>query len=86
MEGDRVTAVWIQSVHNLHCPTCDSRLVEQAGRYAVPDRPAPVYVGEVATLTCRRGHPLPERGELYRYRDLRGIPASAPVQEVAPPR
>ena len=81
-----MSSVWIQSVHNLHCPTCDSRLVEQAGRYVVSDRPAPVYVGEVETLTCRGGHPLPDRNTLYAYRDGRGIPARATVAEVAPPR
>lgn len=81
-----MNALWIQSLHNLHCPTCDTRLVEQAGRYAVAHLPAPVYVGEVATLTCREGHPLPDREVLYAYRDERGIPASAPVHEVEPPR
>lgn len=81
-----MTALWIQSVHNLHCPTCGSRLVEQAGRYVVPSRPAPVYVGEVATLTCANGHPLPGRRALYEYRDECGLPASAPVHEVRPPR
>jgi hypothetical protein len=81
-----VSSVWIQSVHNLHCPTCDSRLVEQAGRYRVSDRPAPVYVGEVETLTCPDGHVLPDREALYDYRDRRGIPAQASVTEVAPPR
>lgn len=81
-----VSSVWIESLHNLHCPTCDTPLVEQAGRYLVLDRPRPVYVGEVETLTCRDGHPLPSRADLYDYRDLRGIPAQAPVREVAAPR
>ena len=81
-----MSSVWIQSVHNLHCPTCDTPLVEQAGRYLVVDRPSPVYVGEVETLTCRDGHALPDRQQLYDYRELRGIPARVPVREVAPPR
>ena len=85
-QGGDVSSVWIQSVHNLHCPTCDRRLVERAGRYRVAHRPAPVYVGEVETLTCRDGHLLPDRGELYAYRDDRGIPRQATVREVAPPR
>lgn len=79
-------AVWIRSVHNLHCPTCGSPLVERAGRYTVLDRPVPVYVGEVETLTCQEGCPLPDRRALYAYRDLLGVPASAPAREVEPPR
>ncbi len=77
---------WIQSLHNLHCPTCDDRLVEQAGRFEVHERRQPVYVGHVETLTCREGHPLPDRAVLYRYREQRGLPPAAPVQEVPPPR
>jgi hypothetical protein len=78
--------VWIQSVHNLHCPTCGRRLVQRAGRYAVPARRRPVYVGEVGTLACRSGHPLPDRESLYAHRDRIGVPWTAPVREVAPPR
>ncbi|MGY1824576.1 hypothetical protein [Geodermatophilus sp. SYSU D00079] len=79
-------AVWVQSVHNLHCPACGTRLVEMAGRYAVPRRRGPVYVGEVGTLTCRSGHALPDRAALYAYRDQRGLPPQTPVREVSPPR
>jgi hypothetical protein len=79
------SSVWIQSVHNLHCPRCGTRLVQQAGRYDLPYRPAPVYVGEVETLTCRAGHALPDRNTLYAYRDRRGLPWQTPVREVAPP-
>lgn len=81
-----MVSVWIESVHNLHCPFCDTPLVEQAGRFALPERPAPVYVGHVETLTCREGHPLPDRETLYAYRDERGLPpAPSPVREVQPP-
>jgi hypothetical protein len=80
-----VSSIWVSSVHNLHCPTCDNRLVELAGRFAVREHPAPVYVGHVETLTCRDGHPLPDRESLYAYRDEQGLPPKAPIQEVAPP-
>src|SRR5829696_4179312 len=53
----RMASVWMESVHHLHCPTCDARLVEQAGRYDVMQRRHPVYVGEVTTLTCPAGSP-----------------------------
>jgi hypothetical protein len=59
--------------------------VQQAGRYDLPHRPAPVYVGEVETLTCRAGHALPDRRALYAYRERRGLPRQTPVREVAPP-
>ncbi len=80
-----MVSVWIQSLHNLHCPTCGARLVEQAGRYEVPERSRPVYVGEVGTLCCTAGHPVPPREELYDHRERRGLPRSAPVREVVPP-
>ena len=80
-----MSSVWILSVHNLHCPTCDRRLVERAGRYRLAHRAAPVYVGEVETLTCRDGHVLPDRSALYDYRERRGIARQAAVTEVAPP-
>jgi hypothetical protein len=80
-----MVTVWIQSVHNLHCPRCHSRLVERAGRCAVVHRPGPVYVGEVGTLRCPAGHPLPPRDELYDYRERRGLPWVVPVAEVPPP-
>lgn len=78
-------AIWVQSLHNLHCPRCDTRLVQQAGRFFVEERPQPVYVGEVGTLACPGGHALPEREVLYAYRAERGHPPTAPVAEVFPP-
>jgi hypothetical protein len=77
--------VWIQSLHNLHCPTCGRRLVQRARRCQVPGAAAPRYVGEVGTLTCQEGHPLPGRGALYAYRAQRRHPARATVREVAGP-
>jgi len=84
-QGVQVVSVWILSPHNLHCPECDTRLVEQAGRFEVPGRPAPVHVGEVGTLTCRAGHALPSRQALYAHREARGRPRTATVREVPPP-
>jgi len=84
-QGGAMASVWILSPHNLHCPGCDTRLIERAGRFAVPGRPGPVHVGEVGTLRCRAGHPLPDREQLYAQRDERGRPRTAAVREVAPP-
>ena len=78
-------ATWIHSLHNLHCPTCDRRLVQRAGRHFHSVVGSPVYVGEVGTLSCPEGHPLPERQELYDYRSRRGHAAAASVAEVGPP-
>jgi len=78
-------AIWVQSLHNLHCPRCDRRLVQQANRFFVPERAAHYYVGEVGTLVCPGRHPLPSREALYDYRAARGHPLHAPVSEVAPP-
>jgi len=78
-------ALWVQSLHNLHCPQCDHRLVQQAGRHFHRAREAFVYVGQVGTLACPTGHVLPDREELYAYRTHRGHAPSAPVTEVAPP-
>ena len=80
-----MVSVWILSPHNLHCPDCDTRLIERAGPFAVHGRPRPVHVGEVGTLRCRAEHPLPSREELYGHRDRRGRPRTAAVWEVAPP-
>lgn len=80
-----MVSVWIQSLHNLHCPECDTRLIERAGRFEVPGRPRPVLVGEVGTLCCRGGHPLPSRQQLYAHREARGHARTATVKEVAPP-
>ncbi|MFQ1002727.1 hypothetical protein [Modestobacter sp. SSW1-42] len=80
-----MASVWILSPHNLYCPGCETRLIERAGRFAVPGRPRPVHVGEVGTLRCRAGHPLPSREELYAHRDEQGRPRTAAVWEVAPP-
>jgi hypothetical protein len=81
-----MTAIWVQSLHNLHCPSCDRRLVQRAGRHFVPERGAHYYVGEVGTLVCPDGHPLPDRETLYAYREARGHASSAPVAEVGRPR
>ena len=78
-------AIWIQSLHNLHCPRCDNRLVQQAGRFFVEEKAALMYVGEVGTLTCPDGHRLPDRQTLYDYRSEQGHAPSAPVTEVVPP-
>ncbi|MGY5883517.1 hypothetical protein [Modestobacter lacusdianchii] len=80
-----MVSVWILSVHNLHCPECDSRLIERAGRCVVPGRRSPVHVGEVGTLRCPVGHPLPPREQLYAHREAQGRPRTAEVWEVAPP-
>ena len=81
-----MTALWIQSVHNLHCPTCDTRLVERGRRCALQHRARSVYVGEVGTLTCAYRHPLPDRVALYDYREEQGHPPVAPVAEVPAPQ
>ena len=78
-------AVLIQSLHNLHCPRCDSRLVQRAGRRFHSELQTRVYVGEVGTLACPEGHTLPDRQELYDYRERQGYPAIAPVSEIGPP-
>jgi len=80
-----VTSVWIESVHNLHCPRCDTRLLQRGGRFLVPERGAFMYVGEVGTLERRNGHPLPDGSVLYGYRDQRGYPRGAQVREVPDP-
>ena len=79
-------AIWVQSLHNLHCPRCDARLIQQARRCFVPERSVHHYVGEVGTLACPGGHPLPDREVLYDYRAERGHAVCAPVAEVLPPR
>ena len=81
MEG-----LWIQSLHNLHCPRCDERLVQQAARVPLPGRQVHVYVGEVGTLACPAGHRLPDRESLYDYRARAGHAWRAEVTEVSPPR
>ena len=79
--------VWITSLHNLHCPSCDARLIEQAGRFEPMGRPDPIYQADPRTLTCPNGHRLPEdQDELYTYRDEKGHPPEEPPTEVAPPR
>jgi hypothetical protein len=81
-----MAALWILSLHNLHCPLCDERLVQQAARVPLPGRQVHVYVGEVGTLACPAGHRLPHREALYAYRQRAGHPAQAGVREVGPPR
>jgi hypothetical protein len=80
-----MASVWIRSVHNLHCPTCDARLVERGERFVVRERRTVMYVGDVGTQVCRNGHALPDRESLYSYRDAKGHPRSAPVSEVSAP-
>ncbi|WP_143087050.1 hypothetical protein [Geodermatophilus ruber] len=81
------TAVWIESLHNLHCPTCESRLVEHAGRFDVIGRPDPGYTADPRTLMCPSGHVLPDdQHALYEHRDNRGYPQEATTREVRAPR
>lgn len=77
--------VWISSLHNLHCPRCGVRLVQQAARCLVEERAVLVYVGEIGTLVCPAGHGLPHREALYAYREELGHPPTAPVTEVPSP-
>lgn len=77
--------VWIESPHNLHCPRCDRRLMQQAGIHFHSTLQSPVYVGEVSTLTCPGGHRLPDRQELYSLRERRGYAPVASVSQVPPP-
>ncbi|MGY1743717.1 MULTISPECIES: hypothetical protein [unclassified Blastococcus] len=77
--------VWIESPHNLHCPRCDRRLVQQAGVHFHSRLQSPVYVGEVSTLSCPGGHRLPDRQELYSLRERRGYAPVASVSQVPPP-
>lgn len=78
-----MTAIWVQSLHNLHCPSCDHRLLQRARRFFVPERAAHYYVGEVGTLVCPCGHSLPDRDALYAHRAERGHAQRAPVAEVS---
>lgn len=85
-QAARMGTTWIENRHNLHCPTCDARLIERAGRHDVMQRPDPVYVSDPTTLTCPAGHRLPEnQDELYEYRDSHGHQQEAPIREVPPP-
>lgn len=77
--------VWIESLHNLHCPTCDSRLIEPAGRHDVLGRADPVYLVDGHSAVCPNGHTLPEPDELYAYRDRAGHPMEISAREVPPP-
>lgn len=82
-------AVWIENLHNLHCPTCDARLVARAGKFEPMGRPDPVYQEEGSSLTCPAGHQLPDGAELYAYANRAGheVPAmGSPVREVPAPR
>jgi hypothetical protein len=77
-----IPQLWVHSLHNLHCPTCDERLLQRARRFFVPERAAHYVVGEVGTLACPHRHPLPEREALYVYRAERGNAEDAPVAAV----
>lgn len=78
-------AIWVESLHNLHCPRCDTRLVQQAQLCFAPERATHHYVGEVGTLACPGGHALPGREALYAYRSEQGHAMNAPVSEVEMP-
>ena len=79
-------ALWVESLHNLHCPRCDARLVQRAARVPLPGRQVHVYVGEVGTLACPAGHRLPARESLYDYRAWAGHAPRAAVTEVGAPQ
>lgn len=76
-------AIWVRSLHNLHCPSCDNRLVQRAAQHFHRGVRGHVYVGVVGTLRCPDGHSLPGRAELYDYRAQRLGGSAAPVTEVA---
>lgn len=81
--------VWIEDMSNLHCPTCDERLVAPAGRFDPMGKPDPTYVQDGGTLACTAGHPLPDQQALRSYADQHGHvppPAGAPIREVPPPK
>ena len=78
-------SLWIESLHNLHCPSCDRRLIERATLHLPDGQRDPVVVGEVGTLQCPTGDPLPDRAFLYALRAVTGRPAVAAVREVPPP-
>ncbi len=79
--------VWIESLHNLQCPTCDARLVEQAGRVHPIRQLDRIYHSDPRTLTCPAGHQLPvDHHALYAYRNEHGHPQDAPIREVPRPR
>jgi hypothetical protein len=75
-------SIWGQSLHNLHCPQCDRRLMQRASRRFHTERRIPVYVGQVGTLRCPSGHGLLGIQALYDYRDMQGHPSTAPVSEI----
>lgn len=79
-------AIWIQTPHNLHCPRCDRRLVQQAGSHVHSRLPSHVHVGEGESLACPNGHGLPARDELDAHRERRGYAPVASVSQVPPPR
>ncbi len=91
--GERPSAitqeVWIENLHNAHCPTCDTRLIARAGCFRPVGRDTPTYVQDGRSLTCRAGHALPQERDLKAYNNEHGHmppPADATVREVEPPR
>lgn len=81
--------VLIESPENLHCPTCDARLRQRAGRYevygAVLGMPGSmVHKPTAEPAFCPKRHPLPNDKALRRYRHRRGYPTKAPCSEVVP--
>lgn len=80
----------VESTENLHCPTCDARLIQTAGRYevygAVLGTPGSVQVVPTGEPPhCPQRHPLPDEKALRRYRRRAGHPKTAPVSVVPPP-
>lgn len=80
-------AVWIESLDNLHCPTCDERLIQYAGRFQPLEKAEPTYVADGGKPpVCPQGHRQPDWDALYAYRDERGHPEQVPVREVPSPQ
>ena len=79
-------AIWVSSLHGLHCPRCDRRLVQQAAIHFHSGLRSLVYVGRANTLACPGGHRLPDRQDLDAYRSRRERVRCTPVSGGAPPR
>ena len=75
---------WIESLGNLHCPTCDARLVAQGSLYRPLGRPDPIPVTGSRPF-CPNRHALPSDEELVAYREQQGYSAEAPSREVPGP-
>jgi hypothetical protein len=82
--------VLVESMENLHCPTCDARLIHWAGRHevlgSVIGMPGSIrHVAGAQRPTCPNEHPLPGDDILRQYRDRRGYSPTEPYREVLPP-